>query len=139
MEGIIIRTAVIRLALLASAATVAPTAASAETTADTDAQRDYLPGNIVVSGERDSYVNEDGSTGTKTPTPIIDVPQAVTVITADQLEDQAVTSLNDALRFVPGVSLETGEGHRDEVFIRGQETTADFSPSVPTSSPMELR
>jgi len=54
------------------------------------------------------------------------VPQAVTVITADQLEDQGVTSLNDALRFVPGVSLETGEGHRDEVFIRGQETTADF-------------
>lgn len=126
MEGIIIRTAVIRLALLASAATVAPTAASATTAADTDAQRDYLPGNIVVSGERDSYVNDDGSTGTKTPTPIIDVPQAVTVITADQLEDQAVTSLNDALRFVPGVSLETGEGHRDEVFIRGQETTADF-------------
>ncbi len=111
---------------MASAATVAPTAASATTDADTDAQRDYLPGNIVVSGERDSYVNEDGSTGTKTPTPIIDVPQAVTVITADQLEDQAVTSLNDALRFVPGVSLETGEGHRDEVFIRGQETTADF-------------
>ena len=59
-------------------------------------------------------------------TPIIDVPQAVTVITADQLEDQGVTTLNDALRFVPGVSLETGEGHRDEVFIRGQETTADF-------------
>lgn len=79
-----------------------------------------------MTGDRETYVNEDGSTGTKTPTPIIDVPQAVTVITADQLEDQAVTSLNDALRFVPGVSLETGEGHRDEVFIRGQETTADF-------------
>ncbi|MWV27220.1 TonB-dependent receptor [Aurantiacibacter rhizosphaerae] len=91
-----------------------------------EAQRDYLPGNIVVTGDRETYVNEDGSTGTKTPTPIIDVPQAITVITADQLEDQGVTSLNDALRFVPGVSLETGEGHRDEVFIRGQETTADF-------------
>ncbi len=80
----------------------------------------------MVTGQRDTYVGDDGSTGTKTPTPIIDVPQAVTVITADQLEDQGVTSLNDALRFVPGVSLETGEGHRDEVFIRGQETTADF-------------
>lgn len=89
-------------------------------------QRDYLPGNIVVTGERDSYTTDDGSTATRTPTPIIDVPQAVTVITSDQLEDQAVTSLNDALRFVPGVSMETGEGHRDEVFIRGQETTADF-------------
>ncbi len=116
--------------MLAGAATIAPTAASAntagETPADIEAQRDYLPGNIIVTGDRETYVNEDGSTGTKTPTPIIDVPQAVTVITADQLEDQGVTTLNDALRFVPGVSLETGEGHRDEVFIRGQETTADF-------------
>ena len=34
--------------------------------------------------------------------------------------------LNEALRYVPGISMETGEGHRDEVFIRGQESTADF-------------
>ncbi|MGB3796392.1 MAG: TonB-dependent siderophore receptor [Alteraurantiacibacter sp.] len=112
--------------MLAGAATIAPTMAVANPSANTDVQRNYLPGNIVVSGDRETYVNEDGSTGTKTPTPIIDVPQSVTVITADQLEDQGVTTLNDALRFVPGVSLETGEGHRDEVFIRGQETTADF-------------
>ena len=116
-----------RFALLVSAAVLpAPALAETETASEPQAQRDYLPGNIVVTGEREGYVGEDGSTGTKTPTPLIDVPQAVTVITADQLEDQAVTSLNDALRFVPGVSLETGEGHRDEVFIRGQETTADF-------------
>ncbi len=121
----LIFTATLRFALLASV-TLVPAPALADAAVDTDAQRDYLPGNIVVTGQRDTYVNEDGSTGTKTPTPIIDVPQAITVITADQLEDQGVTSLNDALRFVPGVSLETGEGHRDEVFIRGQETTADF-------------
>ena len=125
MREFLIRTTVIRLALLASVAAI-PAPALADAAEMEDAQRDYLPSNIIVTGARDSYVNEDGSTGTKTPTPIIDVPQAVTVITADQLEDQGVTTLNDALRFVPGVSLETGEGHRDEVFIRGQETTADF-------------
>lgn len=107
--------------LVSASALAAPAFAADETS-----QRDYLPGNILVHGERESYTAEDGSTATKTPTPIIDVPQAVTVITADQLEDQAVTQLGDALRFVPGVSLETGEGQRDEVFIRGQETTADF-------------
>ena len=121
----VIRTTAARFALLASVAAL-PAPALANVAAEAEAQRDYLPSNIIVTGERDTYVNEDGSTGTKTPTPIIDVPQAVTVITADQLEDQGVTTLNDALRFVPGVSLETGEGHRDEVFIRGQETTADF-------------
>ncbi|MBX7496890.1 TonB-dependent siderophore receptor [Qipengyuania sp. 6B39] len=93
---------------------------------DAQPERDYLPSDIVVTGDRDGYGNDDGSTATKTPTPLIDVPQAVTTITRDQLDDQNVTSLNEALRFVPGVSMETGEGHRDEVFIRGQETTADF-------------
>ncbi|QKG72068.1 TonB-dependent receptor [Erythrobacter mangrovi] len=88
--------------------------------------RDYLPSDIVVTGVRNGYGNEDGSTATKTPTPLIDVPQSVTAITRDQLDDQNVTALNEALRFVPGVSIETGEGHRDEVFIRGQRTTADF-------------
>ncbi|WP_144098200.1 TonB-dependent receptor [Croceicoccus sediminis] len=91
-----------------------------------DQRRSYLPHEIVVSAERDGYALEDGSSATKTPTPIIDVPQAVSVITRDQIDDQAVTQLNDALRFVAGVTLETGEGHRDEVFIRGQESTADF-------------
>lgn len=91
-----------------------------------DEQRDYLPGQIVVSAARDSYGEEDGSTATRTPTPLIDVPQAVTVITADQIEDQALRQLGDALRYVPGVSLGTGEGHRDQVLLRGQSTTASF-------------
>lgn len=101
-------------------------AISAPALAEEQSQRDYLPSDILITADRESYVENDGSSATKTPTPLIDVPQAVSVITADQIEDQGVTQLNQALRFVPGVSLETGEGHRDEVFIRGQETTADF-------------
>ncbi len=89
-------------------------------------ERDYLPAEIVVTGALDGYITEDGSSGTKTPTPLIDVPQTIAVITSDQIEDQAITQLGEALRYVPGVSLETGEGHRDEIFIRGQESTADF-------------
>ena len=92
-----------------------------------DPDRDYLPSDIVVRGQRaDGYRNDDGSSAMKTPTPILDVPQAVTAITSDQLEDQNIRQLGEALRYVPGVSMETGEGQRDEVFIRGQETTADF-------------
>jgi len=109
--------------LLAGTAALLPVSAQAE---EDDPQRVYLPDDIIVTGELEGYVGEDGSTATRTPTPIIDVPQAITVITADQLQDQGVTQLGDALRFVPGVTMETGEGHRDEVFIRGQETTADF-------------
>jgi len=111
--------------IIALAASVSP--ALAETAAEGVApDRDYLPKDIVVMAERDGYSSRDGSSATKTPTPIIDVPQAITTITADQLEDQAITQLNDALRYVPGISLDTGEGHRDAIFIRGQSTTADF-------------
>ena len=91
-----------------------------------EAPGDYLPSDILVVGQRDGYASDDGSSGTKTPTPLIDVPQTVAVLTEDQLDDQALTQLADALRYVPGVTLDTGEGHRDQVFIRGQASTADF-------------
>ena len=81
---------------------------------------------IVVTGERQGYAIGDGSTATKTPTALIDVPQSVTVVTRQQLDDQATQQLGDALRYVPGVTLGTGEGHRDQITLRGQSTTADF-------------
>ena len=117
-----------RRACLLAATAVAPLAspALANPVPAPAPERDYLGTEIIVSGTLDGYATEDGSSGTKTPTPLIDVPQAVTVITRDQLDDQATRSLNEALRYVPGISMETGEGHRDQVFLRGQATTADF-------------
>lgn len=117
-------TLVTRALLLAGSAALplAPALANA----DAAPERDYLAAEIVVTGETDAYGTSDGSSGTKTATPLIRVPQTVAVITDDQLQDQAITQLGEALRYIPGVSLETGEGHRDEIFIRGQETTADF-------------
>jgi catecholate siderophore receptor len=111
-----------RAALLV-AVSFMPSVALAE---DGAAPGDYLPEGIIVTGQRDGYASDDGSTGTKTPTPLIDVPQTIGVITEDQLDDQAITQLSDALRYVPGVTQDTGEGHRDAVYIRGQSSTADF-------------
>ncbi|HAU21468.1 MAG TPA: TonB-dependent siderophore receptor [Erythrobacter sp.] len=109
--------------LLSGAMALSPAIATANTAAE---DRDYLPRHIIVAGEREGYAENDGSSGTKTPTAIIDVPQTITFVTDDQLEDQSIRQLAEALRYVPGISLETGEGHRDEIFIRGQESTADF-------------
>lgn len=114
----------LRAILLAGVTTFA--AAPALAAEEVAPERDYLPAEIVITGQVDGYSATDGSSGTKTATPLIRVPQTVAVLTSDQLEDQAITQLGEALRYVPGVSLETGEGHRDEIFIRGQETTADF-------------
>lgn len=118
--------ATLRRLLMLSGAAVGSTMAHPALAAAEGGDRDYLPDSILVTGERAGYVLEDGSTGTKTPTPLIEVPQTITFLTQDQLEDQSIRQLGDALRYVPGISMETGEGHRDEIFIRGQETTADF-------------
>lgn len=115
-----------RAALVAGIAFIPAFSAYAAETPTDGAPQEYLPKNILVIGEREGYESEDGSTATKTQTPLIEVPQTVYVLTEEQLDDQNVRSLGDALRYAPGVSLESGEGHRDEVFIRGQETTADF-------------
>ena len=81
---------------------------------------------IVVIGERGSYDAKDTRTATKTDTPLKDVPQAVSVITAQQIADQGMRSIGDVLRAVPGATVASGEGHRDQILLRGQNTTADF-------------
>jgi catecholate siderophore receptor len=81
---------------------------------------------IIVYGSSDGYEVERTASATKTDTPLIDVPQAINVISREQLDDQGIATLGDALRFVPGVTLGQGEGHRDQITLRGQSSTADF-------------
>jgi catecholate siderophore receptor len=65
-------------------------------------------------------------TATKTDTPLLDVPQAVSVVTRAQIEDQAITNMAEALRYVPGLGYAQGEGNRDTPVIRGNSSTTDF-------------
>ncbi|KUR72362.1 TonB-dependent receptor [Novosphingobium fuchskuhlense] len=116
-------------ALLLASSALLPIAAQAEAlpmaaeAGDAGETADHHP--IVVTGQVDSY-GAATANGTKAPTPLIDVPQSVTVLTREQLDDQGVTQLGDALRYVPGVVLAQGEGNRDQIVLRGQNTTADF-------------
>ena len=83
---------------------------------------------IIVVGRRGDagYRAERGTTATKTDTPLQDVPQAITVVTAGQIADQGLRSIVDVLRTVPGATVASGEGHRDQIILRGQNSTADF-------------
>ncbi|MFM1910988.1 MAG: hypothetical protein RJB18_379 [Pseudomonadota bacterium] len=73
------------------------------------------------------YQATKSSTATKTDTPLIDVPQSVSVITQEQINDQSVQSMSDAVRYVPGVTASQGEGNRDALNFRGSGvTTGDF-------------
>ena len=81
---------------------------------------------IIVTGASTDYVASSIDTATKTDTPLIDVPQTINVITREQLDDQSHRSLADVLRYVPGTTVGQGEGNRDQITLRGQNTTADF-------------
>jgi len=64
--------------------------------------------------------------GMKTDTPVIDVPQSLSVVTEAQIAEQGFSDIGDILLYTPGASVGQGEGHRDQITIRGQNTTADF-------------
>ncbi|MEY4270557.1 MAG: hypothetical protein RLZZ58_1773 [Pseudomonadota bacterium] len=81
---------------------------------------------IIVTGTLDGYRTVETTTGMKTNTPIIDVPQSISVVTDQQIADQAIRSMTDLVRLIPGVSAAQGEGHRDQIVFRGNSSTADF-------------
>jgi catecholate siderophore receptor len=81
---------------------------------------------IVVTGSREEYGVRSTITGTKTNTPLRNIPQAMSVVSEAQIEDQSLRSVADLLMFVPGATPGTGENNRDQLTIRGNNTTADF-------------
>jgi catecholate siderophore receptor len=66
------------------------------------------------------------TSSTKTVTPLRDVPQSVTVVTRQLMQDQLMMSVADVVRYVPGISAHQGENNRDQVIIRGNNSSADF-------------
>ena len=84
------------------------------------------PDPIVVTATRDGYAVEATSGATRTATDVKDIPQAISTVTRQQIDDVALRSIGDLLRYVPGVLIGQGEGHRDQVTLRGNNSTADF-------------
>ncbi len=82
---------------------------------------------VTVTEEQDrGYSATRSSTATKTDTPLIDTPQSIAVVTEDQIRDQGSQGMAEALRYVPGVGFQQGEGNRETPILRGIATTADF-------------
>jgi catecholate siderophore receptor len=57
-----------------------------------------------------------------------DVPQSIATVSQQEMTEQAVTSLQDVLRNVPGITLNAGEGgaHGDSVNLRGLSVPDSF-------------
>ena len=61
-------------------------------------------------------------------TSVLDTPQTITVIPQVEMREQGVATLQDALKSVPGVTLNAGEGgaHGDTINLRGFSASDDF-------------
>ena len=73
-----------------------------------------------------TYLKKRTSSATKTDTRIRDIPQSISVITEEQIKDQSLLGLTDAVIYSPGVMAGQGEGNRDSFWLRGNQSTSDL-------------
>ena len=79
---------------------------------------------IEVQGQRGAMPSAPRMTE-----PLLDTPKTVTVVPAELLQEQGVTTLREALRNVPGISLQAGEGGvpaGDNLTLRGFSARTDL-------------
>lgn len=88
------------------------------------------PGNSNASdktatGPVRDYSAKNTATGTKTDTPLKEIPQSISVVGAEQIRDMGAQSMQEVLRYVPGVVADAygQDGRTDSTFIRGTEAT----------------
>ena len=96
---------------------------------------------VIATGEaeEDGYNVDNASVGTRTDTPIQDIPQSIQVVPQDVLEDRRANTPNEALQNVPGVAPGSVSPRElfNNFFIRGfdaSENTLTNGLSDPTNS-----
>jgi iron complex outermembrane receptor protein len=120
-------TAVIAVALVPSlvlAEDGTPTAADqAQGKRDKAVQLDAV--NVQGTAVDTGYARTNASSATKTDTPIIETPQAISVISNTQMVDQGVLTVQDALRYSAGVRADAYgvDSRGDDAFLRGTSFT----------------
>ncbi|MFT0474249.1 TonB-dependent siderophore receptor [Pseudomonas antarctica] len=80
-----------------------------------------------------SYTTGSMATATKLPLTLRETPQAVTVITRQRMDDQAMTSINDVVRATPGLFLNFSNGPgRQSYTARGFDIDNLMYDGIPT-------
>ena len=78
---------------------------------------------------KEQSLKVDKSANTKFVAPLLDTPKSVSIISKQLIQDTQVTTLSDALRTVPGITLGAGEGgnpNGDRPFIRGYNSESSM-------------
>jgi iron complex outermembrane receptor protein len=79
----------------------------------------------AATGPVNGYVAKSTTAGSKTATPITQIPQSVSVVGRDELDDRGVSKVDEALRYTPGVFAQPfgRDGDTNWVYIRGFDAT----------------
>ncbi|GKS83152.1 TonB-dependent siderophore receptor [Acidovorax sp. SUPP1855] len=78
-----------------------------------------------ATGPVQGYVASRSATGTKTDTPLIETPQSISVVGAEEIDTLKSQSIQDALGYVAGVSRFEGLSRvQDTIYIRGFQAQA---------------
>jgi catecholate siderophore receptor len=99
---------------------------AAEPMAPASTRDQTLPEVKVEAATPPTYGAKRSTAATKTDTALRDVPQSVSVVTQELIKDQSMQSMEDVVRYTPGVGMAQGESHRDNPVIRGNASSADF-------------
>src|SRR5690606_36649474 len=97
-------------------------AAAQQAPAETTLQEVSVQGDTAADM---GYAAPTAKRATKIEAPLRDSPQTVNVVPQQLMRDQAVQSMQDVLKAVPGIGLSHGEGQREQVTIRGFSAIAD--------------
>ncbi|MGE4219672.1 MAG: TonB-dependent receptor [Alphaproteobacteria bacterium] len=115
------------LGLAMSCLAAAPAAAQSSQPASASGAPVQMP-TIQVEADTDGYKPEYVSSPKYTE-PLRNIPQSITIITTEQMKERGATSISEALRTTPGISLGAGEGgipFGDRAFIRGFDARSDM-------------
>jgi catecholate siderophore receptor len=115
-------------ALAVPGAVLAQSAAAPATAASQARGETTLPTvKVQAAPVRESDYKADVLSSPKFTQPIVDTPQTITVIRRELLQQQAATSLSEALRNTPGVTMQLGENGStqtgDSINLRGFDTS----------------
>ena len=79
---------------------------------------------VLVSGQ---YLYNDTINALKTPTPILDVPQSLSIVSAEDIRARGFNSIGEVVNYLPGVTTSQGRG------IETRLCSGAFGP-LPTST-----
>ncbi|MCD0503373.1 TonB-dependent siderophore receptor, partial [Bordetella petrii] len=109
---------------------------------------------VTVTGQAESgtgpvvgYMAQRSTTATKTDTPIVETPQSISVVSAQQIRDTGASSLDQALAYTAGVRttiygassrMDTAQARGveiEDIFLDGLKDRVNFWTSTPRVEP----